>query len=181
MKTCFFTFRCKCKERRLLKQQLISEERKIQATILTKEQLKFLDRKKKRIRVRALYYPNKIYYKKFQINYSQLLTTKAKLVLMTFKNKYIYHAIDDILDLLDSNKVEANNLLNILYSTILFLYHNLSIIFFDVWIEEISFAEIEKINNFIKGDNQLSKEFTCITFNLFYKIRKPVKKLEPLW
>ena len=100
---------------------------------------------------------------------------------MSFKNKYIYHAIDDILFLLDSNKIEANNLLNILYSTMLFLYHNFSVIFFDIWIEEIYFAEIEKKNNFIHNENQLSKKFTRITFRLFYKIRKPVKKLEPLW
>ena len=182
MKPCFFALRCKCKERRLFRQKISQLKRLIQIQELTKEELKRLDKKKKKkIIRRTLYYPSKTYSKEFQINYSQILTAKAKLVLMTLKNKYIYHAIDDILCILNSNKIEQKNLLDILYSTILFLYYNLNIIFFDIWIEEISFAEIEKPNNFIKNKSKLSKKITRITFSLFYKIRLPIKKPQSLW
>ena len=173
MKTSFFKFRCKCKEDRILPSLLL----------LKKKKKKKKPKKPKKTYLKPGFYPflEKIYFKRFEINYPELLTPKAKFVLCSFKGKYIYYAIDDILYILQSNPTEQNNLLNIFYSTILFLYYHLTIVFFDIWIEKISFVEIEKSNHFTKNKNKLSKKVTLIKFNLFYTIRPPAKKIEPLW
>jgi hypothetical protein len=62
--------------------------------------------------------------------------------------KYLYYAIDDILYLLKANPIERDNLLAILYSPIISLQNNLSINFFDIWINEIYINETPKINKF---------------------------------
>ena len=48
MKPCFFALRCKCKERRLFRQKISQLKRLIQIQELTKEELKRLDKKKKK-------------------------------------------------------------------------------------------------------------------------------------
>ena len=84
-------------------------------------------------------YPNssELTFKTFQIKYEKRLSSIAKLLLNSFQNKYLYYAIDDILELLKSNPIERDNLLAILYSPVLSLQNNLSINFFDIWIHEI--------------------------------------------
>ena len=126
-------------------------------------------------------YPKKRYYKTFQIKYEKLLTAKAKFVLNSFQNKYIYYAIDDILDILRSNPSERDDLLTVLYSSMLSLHNNLYINFFDIWIDEIYIDEIVKNNRFLKTDNKNSKSLTQITLKLFYRTRVPVKKPDTLW
>ena len=130
---------------------------------------------------KPLQYPVKIRSKTFQFKYAKKLSFIAKFILNSFRNKYIYYAIDDILYLLKGNSIERDNLLAILYSPILSLQNNFSINFFDIWIREVYIEEISKVNKFLTNDFQNLEQFSYITIKLFYKTRVPVKKQESLW
>ena len=124
---------------------------------------------------------NKITYKTFQLKYDKNLSLTERFILNSFKNKYIYYAIDDILYLLPSNLIEKNNLLEILWSPIVSLQNNFYIDFFDIWIHEIYITEKPKFNKFLMNDSQNLKNFSYITIKLLYKKKVPVKKYESLW
>ena len=125
--------------------------------------------------------PNEIISKTFQIRYEKKLSPIAKLVLNSFHNKYIYYAIDDILDSFKSNLHERDNLLAILYSPVLSLQNNFSINFFDIWIDEIYINEVSKVNKFLNNDSLNFEQFSYITIKLLYKTGVPIKKQDPLW
>jgi hypothetical protein len=124
---------------------------------------------------------NEVTSKIFQIKYEQKLSTTAKLILNSLHNKYIYYAIDDILYLLKSDKLEQENLLAIIYSPVLSLQNNFSVNFFDIWIRDIYINETQKYNKFIKNDSKNLENFSYITIKLFYKTRITAKKQESLW
>ena len=128
-------------------------------------------------------YPNssELTFKTFQIKYEKRLSSIAKLLLNSFQNKYLYYAIDDILELLKSNPVERDNLLAILYSPVLSLQNNLSINFFDIWIHEIYIDQTSKNNKFLTTQIQNSECFYYITIKLLYRKKIPIKKQESLW
>jgi len=130
---------------------------------------------------KPLQYPVKIRSKTFQFKYEKKLSFIAKFILNSFRNKYIYYAIDDIIYLLNSNPVERDNLLSILYSPLLSLQNSFYINFFDIWIHEIYIEEISKLNKFLKQDCQTLRQFTYITIKFFYQTRVPVKRQESLW
>jgi hypothetical protein len=127
----------------------------------------------------------------FRIKYEKPLTRKAEYVLKSFKNKYIYYAIDDIITILSSdpkktlNPDEQKNLLTILYSSMLWLHNNLSINFFDIWIGEIYIHDKDKKkrNRFLENDNEHFQSLAprILTLKLYYKTRLPFKKPDPLW
>jgi hypothetical protein len=154
-----------------------------------KEKLSRSKKKKRKSSIRninegkPLEYPkaDEITSKTFHIKYEKKLSSIAKLILNSFRNKYIYYAIDDILYLLKGNQIERDKLLAILYSQIISLQNNLSINFFDIWIHEIYINEISKVNKFLTNDSQNFEQFTYITIKLFYKTRIPSKKQESLW
>lgn len=120
-------------------------------------------------------------FKTFQLRYEKRLSSIAKLILNSFRKKYIYYAIDDILYSFQSNPSERDNLLAILYSPVLSLQNNFSISFFDIWIEEIYINEISKVNKFLNNDSSNLEQCSYITIKLEYRTRMPVKKLDPLW
>lgn len=128
-----------------------------------------------------LNYPHKSTSKTFQIRYEKKLSSIAKLVLNSFQNKYIYYAIDDILDSFQSNPSERDNLLAILYSPIISLQNNFSIHFFDIWIDEIYINEVSKINKFLKNDSSNLEQSSEIIIKLIYETRIPIKKPNSLW
>jgi hypothetical protein len=103
--------------------------------------------------------------------------------LNSFTNKYIYYAIDDILYLLDSNPIERDNLLNILYSCMLSLHNEFSINFFDIWIDSIYFNDICETNRFLKTQivkkNQTSNLIRPVKLHYFKRI--PIKKPQSIW
>ena len=119
--------------------------------------------------------------KTFQLKYEGDLSSLSKGLLNSFRNKYIYYAIDDILYLLDSKSKERESLLEFLYSSIMSLHNNFSINFFDIWIEAIYINHAYKHNRFLTNDSQNLKRVTYITLKLFYIIRSPIKKPEPIW
>jgi hypothetical protein len=132
---------------------------------------------------KPLQYPkvNEMTSQTFQIKYEKKLSPSAKAILNSFQNKYIYYAMDDILDSFKENSIERENLLAILYSPVLSLQNNFSVNFFDIWIREVSIEEISKMNKFLNQNSQTFTQFTYISIKLFYKTRVPVKKQESLW
>jgi hypothetical protein len=152
--------RCRCKE-----EISITPKRKLSA----------------RSEGKPLQYPNEMMSKTFQIKYEKKLSSLARFILNSFRNKYIYYAIDDILYLLKSNPVERENLLALLSSPVLSLHNNLCINFFDIWIQEVYINETSKINKFLTNEYQNLEQFTYITIKFLYKTRVPVKKPDSLW
>ena len=132
---------------------------------------------------KPLQYPksDEIISKTFQIKYPNKLSLKAKFILNSFQNKYIYYAIDDILYTFKSSQTERENLLAILYSPVLSLQNNFSVNFFDIWIREIYIEEVSKSNKFLSKNFQTLDQFSYITIQFFYKTKIPVKKQESLW
>ena len=126
---------------------------------------------------------NEITFKTFQIKYEKKLSSVAKLLLNNFQNKYLYYAIDDILYLLNSNKIERDNLLAILYSSMLSLHNDFSINFFDIWIDSVYLNDSCETNRFLENKSQDSNQnnITHITLKLHYFTRTPIKKPEPIW
>ena len=124
---------------------------------------------------------NEITYKTFQLKYDKNLSLTTKFILNSFKNKYLYYAIDEILYLFKSNPIEKNNLLEILFSLIVSLQNNFSIDFFDIWIHEIYINDIRNFNKFLMNDSQKLKNFSYITIKLLYKNKLPIKKNQSLW
>ena len=124
---------------------------------------------------------NEVTLKTFQIKYEKKLSTIAKFALNSFQNKYLYYAIEDILELLKLNLVEQENVLNILYSAVLALQNNLSINFFDIWIYEIYINEAKTTNKFLTQNISDPKLISYITIKLLYKTKVPIKKQESLW
>jgi len=125
--------------------------------------------------------PNELTSKTFQIKYEKKLSSIAKFLLNSFQNKYLYYAIDDILDLFKSNPTERDNLLTILYSPVLSLQNNLYINFLDIWIYEIYISEVSKKNKFLTNNYGNLEQFNYITIKLLYRTKIPIKKQESLW
>lgn len=128
-------------------------------------------------------YPNSpgLKSKTFYIKYERKLSTVDKIILNSFQNKYLYHAIDDILYSLKSKPFEQNNLLAIIYSPVLSLQNKFSIDFFDIWIDEIYINEVSKANKFLTNDHQNFQPFSYITLKLLYTMKLPTKKPESFW
>lgn len=160
MNRIFYEIRCKCKEEISITKKRKSSNRSDGKPFL---------------------YPNhnEMMSKTFQLKYQKKLSSVAKFLLNSFQNKYLYYAIDDILDLLKSNPGERENLLAILYSPVLSLQNTLSINFFDIWIHEIYISEVSKANKFLV--TQTFEPFTYITIKLLYRTKLPGKKQESLW
>ena len=121
--------------------------------------------------------------KTFQLNYKLPLSKTSRNILNSFTNKYIYYAIDDILYLLNSNPIERDNLLNILYSCMLSLHNEFSINFFDIWIDSIYFNDIRETNRFLKSQIVKKSQTSnlIISVKLHYFKRIPIKKPESIW
>lgn len=114
----------------------------------------------------------------FQLQSKISLSIREKFILNSFKNKYLYYAIDDITDFCKFNKKERTNLFEILYAPILFVHNNHFINFFDIWIGDIYIHKISKSNKFFK---ESFKNCYSITLTIFYSTSEPKKEPEPLW
>jgi hypothetical protein len=119
--------------------------------------------------------------KTFSIKYEKSLSALEKLLLHNLQKKYLYHGITDVLDFRKSQPLESNNLLAILYSTVLSLQNNFSIDFFDIWIDEIYTDKISKYNKFLTNKNSNFEPFTYITIKLVYHKKLLPKNPEAFW
>ena len=75
---------------------------------------------------------SKFQVKTFSVRYDKELSKRAKIVLQSFKLKFYYYVVDDILYFLKSDQNECNYLLQILNSTAIFLQNNFSVNFFNI-------------------------------------------------
>jgi hypothetical protein len=132
---------------------------------------------------KPLQYPKstEIKCKTFQIKYAGKLSLIAKFILNSFRNKYLYYGMDDILYQFGLDSNEYQTLLAILYSPVISLQNNYSVNFFDIWVNEIYLEEDSKSNKFLKNESQCLNQFTYITIKFFYKTKVPTKKQESLW
>lgn len=119
--------------------------------------------------------------KTFKIKYKGILSPITKLLLKSFRSKYLYYAIDDILYVLRSNPLERNNLLSILHSTVLSLHNNEYINFFDIWIYEVFIDKVPKFNKFVDQKFHKLEPINYITIKFAYINRTPTKKVESQW
>lgn len=117
----------------------------------------------------------------FRIKHDQKLSLIEKNILNSFQKKYLYHAIDDILEASRTTPNDETDLLEILYAPILSLHNDFSINFFDTYIQEIYLEETFNTNKFLPYNFRILEPFTYITIKILYKIPVPVKKKEILW
>jgi hypothetical protein len=124
---------------------------------------------------------SKFQVKTFSVKYDKELSKRAKIVLQSFKLKFYYYVIDDILYFLKSDSNECNCLLEILNSTAIFLQNNLNVNFFDIYVYDIQINEISKTNRFIHGERETVKVSNTITIKLAYQVQALEEILDTTW
>jgi hypothetical protein len=124
---------------------------------------------------------SKFQVKTFSVKYDKELSKRAKIVLQSFKLKFYYYVIDDILYFLKSDSNECNCLLEILNSTAIFLQNNLSVNFFDIYVYDIQINEISKTNRFTRGEQETVKISNTITIKLAYQVQPLEEILDTTW
>jgi len=136
--------------------------------------------KKRSIKKKTAKYPwlGEVSAKTFQILYDDALSLEMKLILNSFQRKYLYYAIDDILDKLELNLKERSNLLAVLSSPALSLHNSSSVDFFDIWIHELYIDKLLKANRFLTSKSGSSYQ---ITITILYKKKKQKEVQKPLW
>jgi hypothetical protein len=124
---------------------------------------------------------SKFQLKTFSVRYDKELSKRAKIVLRSFKLKFYYYVIDDILYFLKSDSNECNRLLKVLNSTAIFLQNNLSVNFFDIYVYDIQINEISKTNRFTRGEQETVKISNTITIKLAYQVQPLEEILDTTW
>ena len=158
--------RCKCKELLLL----VDPPKKEHKTQEEKE-----EKEEKPAKYATL---GEVSAKTFQIIYDASLSLEMKLLLNSFQQKYLYYAIDDILQKFQLSSKNRNNLLAVLYSPSISLHNSSSVDFFDIWIHELYVDQLLKVNRFLTSKSVDSYQ---ITITILYKKKNPKKVKKTLW
>lgn len=124
---------------------------------------------------------SKFQVKTFSVRYDKKLSKRAKIVLQSFKLKFYYYVIDDILYFLKSDQNECNCLLQILNSTAIFLQNNLGVSFFDIYVYDIQINEISKTNRFTHGEQEPIRISNTINIKLAYQVQPFEEILDTTW
>lgn len=124
---------------------------------------------------------SKFQVKTFSVRYDKELSKRAKIVLQSFKLKFYYYVVDDILYFLKSDQNECNYLLQILNSTAIFLQNNFSVNFFNIYVYDIQINEISKINRFTLGEKEPVKISNNIIIKLAYQVQSLEETLDTTW
>ena len=119
--------------------------------------------------------------KTFNIKYEKKLSPLAKTIIQSLKFKLYYYVVEDLLYLLKTNQNEANQLLQILHSTVIYLQNNLYVNFFDIYVYEISITEKQNLNKFIQNSSDYFESLNYLTIKLAYQVKPVSKKLESVW
>ena len=119
--------------------------------------------------------------KTFNIKYEKKLSPLAKTIIQSLKFKLYYYVVEDLLYLLKSNQKEANQLLQILHSTVIYLQNNLYVNFFDIYVYEVSISEKSNSNKFVKNSTDYFESLNYLTIKLSYQVKPISKKLESIW
>ena len=124
---------------------------------------------------------SKFQVKTFSVRYDKELSKRAKIVLQSFKLKFYYYVVDDILYFLKSDQNECNYLLQILNSTAIFLQNNFSVNFFNIYVYDIQINEISKINRFTLDEKEPVKISNNIIIKLAYQVQSLEETLDTTW
>lgn len=116
--------------------------------------------------------------KTFQMEYKGHFSKLTINILTSFQKKYIYYAIDEISELLNTN--ERKILLSFFYSSMISLHNDFSINFFDIWIDMMTINYSSLTNRFLINQPE-SRYITHLKLKLNYKTKLPIKKPEPIW
>ena len=119
--------------------------------------------------------------KTFNIRYEKKLSPLAKTIIQSLKFKLYYYVVEDLLYLLKSNQKEANQLLQILHSTVIYLQNNLYVNFFDIYVYEVHISEKSNSNKFVKNSTDYFESLNYLTIKLAYQVKPISKKLESIW
>ena len=119
--------------------------------------------------------------KTFNIKYEKKLSPLAKTIIQSLKFKLYYYVVEDLLYLLKSNQKEANHLLQILHSTVIYLQNILYVNFFDIYVYEVSISEKSNSNKFVKNSTDYFDSLNYLTIKLAYQVKPISKKLESVW
>jgi hypothetical protein len=119
--------------------------------------------------------------KTFNIRYEKKLSPLAKTIIQSLKFKLYYYVVEDLLYLLKSNQKEANQLLQILHSTVIYLQNNLYVNFFDIYVYEVNISEKSNSNKFVKNSTDYFESLNYLTIKLAYQVKPISKKLESIW
>jgi len=119
--------------------------------------------------------------KTFNIKYEKKLSPLAKTIIQSLKFKLYYYVVEDLLYLLKSNQKEANQLLQILHSTVIYLQNNLYVNFFDIYVYEVSISEKSNSNKFVKNSTDYFESLNYLTIKMAYQVKPISKKLESIW
>lgn len=129
----------------------------------------------------GLAFPETVKVKTLHIKYKDRLSPLAKLILKSFRSKYFYYVVEDILYLLKSNTKERDSLLQMLHSIVIYLQNNLCVNFFDIWVYEIYINEVSQYNNLVNRDFRSLEPLEYITIKLAYQVKPPTEKVEIPW
>lgn len=119
--------------------------------------------------------------KTFNIRYEKKLSPLAKTIIQSLKFKLYYYVVEDLLYLLKSNQKEANQLLQILHSSVIYLQNNLYVNFFDIYVYEVSISEKSNSNKFVQNSTDYFESLNYLTIKLAYQVKPISKKLESIW
>ena len=124
---------------------------------------------------------SKFQVKTFSVRYNKELSKRARIVLQSFRLKFYYYVIDDILYFLKSDPNECNYLLQILNSTAIFLQNNLGVNFFDIYVYDIQINAISETNRFTHDERKPVKLSNNIIIKLAYQVQSLEEILDTTW
>lgn len=119
--------------------------------------------------------------KTFHIKYDDSLSYVVTQLLKSFKTKYLYCVIDEIIYVLKSNPKEQKRLLLTICSIAIFLQNNFCISFFDMWIQEMFIQESSRHNKFLNQSISNLNTQSYLTISFGFELKSPPKKKEIPW
>lgn len=126
-------------------------------------------------------FPQNFTVKTFHIKYDNKLSSFTKLILQSFKYKYLYYVLEDISYLLKSVPYDRDILLQVFHSIVISLQNNFCVNFFDIWIYEIYVSDQPKHDKLKKSDAQNFECSNYLTIKLACQMKPPPEKIEIPW
>nr|UYC30453.1 hypothetical protein ycf88 [Lithodesmium undulatum] len=126
-------------------------------------------------------FPQNFTVKTFHVKYDNKLSSFTKLILQSFKYKYLYYVLEDISYLLKSSPSDRDILLQILNSIVISLQNNFCVNFFDIWIYEIYITDSQKHKKLKKENLQSLECSNYLTIKLACQMKPPPEKIEIPW
>lgn len=118
----------------------------------------------------------------FRLQLSSPLSPTLKPLLASWKDKYLWYALDDLLDVFRTQPTEQQRMLGLLAGPVIRLQNRDSIDFFKIWIQQVWMEETPvSPNRFLAADRRPSDSTTLITLELCYQESRITPKPTPLW